>query len=86
MHYRVLIDFERLALLNAGTLANRHRPGISIVDFETGAVAAFEFDELRVNGDVVAEHPLQPVDGRRVWRDTQEFDGSWRPLALYSRG
>ena len=82
MHYRVLIDFPDLVLLNAGTLASRHRPGISLIDFETGSVSAHEFEGDRV-GDVVAEHPLETAGDRRVWRDTQEFDGAWQPVALY---
>lgn len=83
MHYRVLIDFERLMLMNAGTLTSRHRPGISLVDFEAECVSAHQFEGERV-GDVVAEHPVEPVNGRRVWRDTREFDGEWTPVALYA--
>lgn len=82
MHYRVLIDFPELVLLNAGTLTARHRPGVSLLDFESGSVSAHEFVGDRV-GDVVAEHPLGPAPDRRVWHDTQEFDGSWIPVALY---
>ena len=83
MHYRVLIDFHGLTLLNAGTLTSRHRPGISIVDFEAGAVSAYEFDGERVGGRV-AERPLDAEPERRVWRDTQEFDGFWQPVTLYA--
>jgi putative phosphoesterase len=82
MHYRVLIDFPELLLINAGTLAARHRPGVSILDLEAGHVWAHEFEDSGV-GARVAEHALIPGPGRRVWRDTQEFDGSWTPVALY---
>ena len=83
MHYRVLIDFHQLTLLNAGTLASRHRPGISVVDFESGCVSAYEFEGERVGGRV-AERPLKAEPQRRVWQDTQEFDGTWQPVALYA--
>ncbi len=81
-HYRVLVDFPRLLLVNAGTLVGRHRPGISTIDFETGVVSAYEFQVDGVS-DVVAEHPLTPGADRRIWEDTQAFDGSWRAVALY---
>ena len=81
MHYRVLIDFPEVLLINAGTLTARHRPGISLVDFSTGVVTAHEFDRDQV-GPSVAAHPLAS-DTRRVWRDTRDFDGSWSAVALY---
>jgi predicted phosphodiesterase len=82
MHFRVLIDFQDLLLVNAGTLTSRHRPGVSVFDFETGYLGAHEFEGARV-GPMVAEHPLAPGPDRRVWRDTQEFDGTWTPITLY---
>lgn len=82
LHYRVIVNFDQLTLINAGTLKGEHRPGVSILDFEAGAVSAFEFDaNLRLAR--VAERPLRDEAGRRVWRDTQEFDSSWTPVALY---
>lgn len=84
MHYRVLIDFPELLLMNAGTLTSRHRPGVSVLDIEGGCVSAHEFAGERV-GAVVAERPLEAEPDRRVWRDTREFDGSWVPVALYGR-
>ncbi len=83
MHYRAIINFDRLTLLNAGTLKGAHRPGVSIVDFEFGSVTAFEFDaDLGLHR--VAERLMNEADGRRVWRDTQEFDSAWTPVTLYA--
>jgi predicted phosphodiesterase len=83
LHYRVIVNFDRLTLLNAGTLRGEHRPGVSIVDFDDGTVIAFEFDaDLRLHR--VAHRPIRGEPGRRVWRDTQEFDSRWTPVALYS--
>ncbi len=81
MHYRVLIDFPELLLINAGTLTARHRPGISLIDFDRQTIEAHEFD-----GDQVARHVAVHRlggAGRRVWSDTQAFDGTWTAVALY---
>jgi predicted phosphodiesterase len=80
LHYRVIIDFQELTLINAGTLVGRHRPGVSIIDFETHTVSAFEVDAAN---ERVAERELEPQPERRIWRDTQEFDGDWVPVTLY---
>ncbi|MEZ5559367.1 MAG: metallophosphoesterase family protein [Pseudomonadales bacterium] len=82
MHFRVLIDFAQLLLINAGTLKGDHA-GISIVDFESGSVSAYDVSDGRTPTRV-AEHSLAPAPGRRVWRDTQEFDGDWQPVMLYA--
>jgi predicted phosphodiesterase len=81
MHFRVLIDFERLLLINAGTLKG-DRAGISVVDFEVGTVTAFDVEAGRTPRPVM-QHALGPGDERRVWRDTGEFDGAWQPVLLY---
>lgn len=80
MHFRVLIDFEDLLLVNAGTLKGE-RGGICVIDFEGGAVSAFEIGE-EGGPERVSGHALDS-DRRRIWRDTQEFDGRWTPVTLY---
>ena len=82
LHYRCLINFEDLTLINAGTIYHRHRPGVSVVDFRDGSVSAFELDAA-APGNRVAEQGLAPDHSRRVWHDTQEFDGAWTPTVLY---
>jgi predicted phosphodiesterase len=81
LHFRVLVDFERMLLINAGTLKGPHG-GVSVVDFEAGSVAAFEVEVGRPTRRVV-EHPLAPGPERRIWRNTAEFDGRWQPVLLY---
>ncbi len=83
LHYRVIVNFERLTVLNAGTLKGEHRPGVSILDFDCGTATAFEFG---TEGSLhrVAERPLRDDAERRVWCDTQEFDGAWTPVTLYA--
>lgn len=81
MHFRVLIDFSNLLLLNAGTLKGE-RGGISVVDFAGGVVAAFEVGDAGAP-ERVSEYALD-AERRRVWRDTQEFDSNWTPAMLYA--
>ncbi len=77
LHYRVLIDFENLLLLNAGTLKGE-RAGLSVVDFDQRLLEAYTFADGRPQRS--AEHTLDPGAARRVWRDTGEFDGRWQPV------
>jgi predicted phosphodiesterase len=82
LHFRVLIDFERTLLMNAGTLKGE-RAGVCIVDYEGGVVSAFDVEPGRTPR-LASEHALRPGAGRRVWRDTREFDGAWTPVLLYA--
>jgi len=82
LHYRVIVNFEQLTLLNAGTLKGEHRPGVSIIDFDARTATAFEFtNDLAV---VRVAERLMRDETRRVWRDTQEFDSEWTPVTLYT--
>ncbi len=83
LHYRVVVNFEGLTMLNAGTLRGDHRPGVTILDLAKAEASAFEFDAALALHRV-AEASLQGDGERRVWRDTQEFDGRWSPVTLYA--
>ena len=81
LHYRMILDFEALQLVNAGTLKRDHRPGFLEVDLEAGEVAFLGFGEdLGVHEQ--GRHRLDGHD-RRVFRDTRCFDGDWTPFPLY---
>jgi len=80
LHYRVLIDFEALLLVNAGTLKGPYA-GFSVMDFEQDCIASFGLEDQ--SPQLLAERPLTPSPERRVWRNTQAFDGDWQPVALY---
>ena len=80
LHYRVLIDFESLLLMNAGTLKGE-RAGVSVMDFAADEVAAYELGDpggIRCR----VRHPLTPPPDRRVWASTADFDGTWEPVLL----
>ncbi len=81
MHFRVLIDFAGLLMINAGTLKGQFG-GMSVIDFESDCISTYELGDGGAPRRV-CEHSLSP-NGRRVWRDTSEFDGTSRPVTLYA--
>lgn len=85
LHYRVLIDFTDLLLINAGTPFG-DLPGVSIIDFAEGCIAAYELargaGKPRV--DKVAEYSIHNRPGHRIWDNTQAFDAQWSPSTSYA--
>ncbi len=80
MHFRTLMHFHGLTLINAGTLRGIHWPGFSMIDFEEHTITAFEFKDDAIN----LVRTLSLVDeSHTVWRDTQEFSGGWEPVRLF---
>ena len=81
MHFRTLIDFEACKLINAGTLKGLYS-GLSILDLDAQTLNGFDF----APGGMILpsqNHLVARSDGRRVWRDTQAFDGHWEPVVLH---
>ena len=81
MHYRTLIHFEGMTLINAGTLRGTHLPGFSMIDFAQQTVSAFTF---RTEDDVIEVGCVAPLvdDKHVIWRDTQAFSGAWEAVTL----
>ena len=80
MHFRTLIHFEELTLINAGTLKGEYWPGFSVINFETEQITAFEF----------CNNEIKPVKVRdlthethKIWVNTQSFCGEWDPVMLF---
>lgn len=80
VHYRTMIHFHSLTLLNAGTIRGDHRPGFSILDCTDNTLTGFEFyPELQqVRQHCLTEHEHQ------IFGDTQDFEGDWKPVTLYA--
>ena len=80
IHYRTMIDFEACHLINAGTLRGE-RPAVTILDTDQGVVVGYTMkdDSQMVRGATIS---LSERDDRRVWKSTQEFDGTWTPVVL----
>ena len=80
VHYRTMINFHELTLLNAGTLRGDHHPGFSILECETERLTGYEFyPEL----SQVREHHLKHPD-HQYFDNTQDFEGNWQPVTLYA--
>ncbi len=82
VHYRTLIHFEALTLLNAGTLKGDHRPGFSVLDLEADYVESFEFQTQGLS--CVKRQAFFAKPHHRVFASTQHFDGAWDPVTLYA--
>lgn len=81
MHFRVMIDFDQLLMLNAGTLKGEHG-GITVVDFAGDCVTAYATRDNAAPEKLV-ERSLSPCSNRKIWRNTAAFDGDWQPATLY---
>jgi hypothetical protein len=81
MHFRVLIDFVGMTLINAGTIRGEHA-GVSLIDFASDAVSTFAVADAE-KPQRIMEHQLSPGHERRIWRNTQEFDGTCTPVLLH---
>lgn len=81
VHYRTIIHFDALTLLNAGTLRGDHHPGFSLLDLEENMVRGFE---LEPHVHEVKAQSLAATPAMRVFKDTQHFDDNWDPVTLYA--
>ncbi|MEM7001559.1 MAG: metallophosphoesterase family protein [Pseudomonadota bacterium] len=79
MHYRTIIHFQQLTLINAGTLKPTHRPGFSLLDLNSRDLTGYEFHPQPQAVCAVNLSDEPP----RVFHNSQEFDGQWQPLVLY---
>ncbi len=80
MHFRTMIHFEALTLINAGTLRGEHWPGFSVVDFCRQSIDAYEFSDAGIS--LVKSQRLME-DHHVVWQNTQAFTGGWDPVRLF---
>ena len=81
VHYRTMIHFDALTLLNAGTLRGDHHPGFSLLDLEENLVRGFE---LQPSVHEVKALSLSPGEQARIFKNTQHFDDNWEPVTLYA--
>jgi len=83
VHFKTIIHFNSLTLINAGTITGQHWPGFTTIDFGTGEIDAFAFDRGMIVPSKVTE--LAPKDLQESWHDTQCFEGNWQPRLLFER-
>jgi len=82
MHFKTIIHFHDLTLINAGTITGQHWPGFSTIDFDTCTIDAFTFADAGIKPSKTTE--LDPCDLQESesWQDTQCFAGNWQPRLL----
>lgn len=86
IHYRMVLEFERMTLINAGALKRNlnpeFKPGFMVLDT---AALALECYHMNRQGKV-AEKGVIPLAKKtqagRIWRDTQEFDSKWNVFRM----
>ena len=81
MHFRVVVHFSTLTMVNAGTLRGDHSPGFMVLDFDKRHSEPFTFGEHGI--ERIKPVSLVPGTDHRIWRDTQEFNGAWEPTRLF---
>ena len=84
MHFRVVVHFVGMTMINAGTLRGGHSPGFMVLDFDEHHAEPYTFD-TEDSGRITAAPPITilPRADHTVWRDTQEFNGAWEPTRLF---
>ena len=82
MHFRTVIDFPRTQVINGGTLKGQYA-GFSILDVGNSRIDSFNFSTEN-DIELARQLDLGAHLGRRVWRNTDDFDGEWQPVILHS--
>lgn len=84
VHFKTMIHFENLTLLNAGTIKGDMWPGFMLIDFELRLIRAFTFgpDDSVISTKTTS---LDPEANHQIWSNTQSFSGNWDPLLLFHR-
>ncbi|MBT6792497.1 MAG: hypothetical protein HOA39_08700, partial [Gammaproteobacteria bacterium] len=80
LHFRTIMAFKTLTVINAGTLTGHRWPGFSVLDLDQRSVQAFEFTPRGIEPAISLAVPAKPE-----WQNTQSFQGDWEPLVLFKR-
>lgn len=80
MHFKTIIRFESLSLINAGTISGIRWPGFSLIDFDKQLIDTFRFDESEIRHG--KSTPLYS-DTVEPFTNTQDFSGNWQPELLF---
>lgn len=84
VHFKTMIHFQNLTLLNAGTLKGDLWPGFTLIDFELRLIRAFTFGPEEPVTPTKTTN-LDPEPTHQIWSNTQAFNGNWEPLLLFHR-
>lgn len=80
MHFKTIIHFATLKLINAGTITGNRWPGFTLIDFDTRTIDTYRFqDELICHGKSTSMED----EPEHLFIDTQDFAGNWEPQLLF---
>ncbi len=83
MHFKTIIHFEQMTLINAGTITGNHWPGFTTIDFETSVIQGYRFHEDGVR--TCKTTALNSKGRQQCFTDTRCFTGNWQPQLLFHR-
>ena len=81
MHFKTIIHFESLTLINAGTITGTRWPGFTLIDFEIGIIDTFRFEDNKIQRGKTTLIDDKPD---HLFSNTQDFQGNWRPQLLFN--
>ena len=81
MHFRTVVDFARTQMINAGTLKGQFA-GFCLLDLAESTLKSFNFN-AQAQIELVRCFNLIARSDRRIWCNTEEFDGRWEPVVLH---
>ena len=80
MHFKTIIHFESLTLINAGTITGTRWPGFMLIDFETRVIDAYRFEEQGIQHGKTTRIDDNPD---HLFTNSQDFQGNWNPKLLF---
>ena len=80
IHFRTMVHFKKLTLINAGTISGDFSPGCTLIDFDEKMVHGFLFE-----GSNLQLSKSQNLYGENytIWENTESFNGKWDPVTLF---
>mgnify|MGYP000001276135 FL=1 len=80
IHFRTMVHFKKLILINAGTISGDFSPGCTMIDFDENMIYGFLFE-----GSNLQLSKSQNLYGENytIWENTKSFNGKWDPVTLF---
>ena len=80
IHFRTMVHFKKMTLINAGTISGDFSPGCTLIDFNENMIhgSLFEGSNLKLSKS-------QNLHGENytIWENTETFNGRWDPVTLF---
>ena len=80
IHFRTMVHFKKLTLINAGTISGEFSPGCTILDFDKEVIQGYLFEGSNLK--LSKSHDLYG-ETYTIWENTEAFNGGWEPVTLF---